>query len=549
MSCVEKLEHKKCGSSDGLQVYEQDGNYTAYCFACDTYEHDPYSDKPKGYKPKLVVRRREDKEKELLNIATLPTVALGRRGLTQEALDYYGVKMEMSQVDGVTPTKIYFPYEKLGVRGVSGCKARLLEEKVMWSIGDTKDVALFGWAQAVRSGARRLIICEGEYDAVALYQALRERSQGTRWEDYNPAVVSLTKGAASAVSDILSLGEPIRASFEEVVLAFDTDEAGEKATEDVCKAWPGALVAPIPGKDANECTLEGKSKALCKAVLFDAKEPDNGLLINAKDLFVEAAIRPEMGLDWPFPTLTRLTRGIRFGETYYIGAGVKMGKSDLCTITAVHLLKQYDMNVMLIKPEEDPAFTTKVAAGKSVGKVFTDPYIAWDKDAYNKATEILDDRLHLLRCYQQLRWEVCRGAIIKAIKQGCKAIFLDPITNLTNGIPSSEANIKLQEIAQDLAIITLDHKVVSFIFCHLNAPKDNLAHEMGGQIFSNQFAGSRAMMRSCHLMLGLEGNKDPNLPMEQRNKRDLVILEDRSFGVTGKIPLFFDEMTGLYTEL
>ena len=48
--CVEKLPHK-CGSSDALQVFEEGGIYTGFCFACDTYIPDPYSNKPKGYKP------------------------------------------------------------------------------------------------------------------------------------------------------------------------------------------------------------------------------------------------------------------------------------------------------------------------------------------------------------------------------------------------------------------------------------------------------------------------------------------------------------------
>jgi twinkle protein len=49
-------------------------------------------------------------------------------------------------------------------------------------------------------------------------------------------------------------------------------------------------------------------------------------------------------------------------------------------------------------------------------------------------------------------------------------------------------------------------------------------------------------------MIGLEGNKDPELDELTRNQRDLVILEDREFGVTGRVKLRWDKNTGLFGE-
>ena len=68
-------------------------------------------------------------------------------------------------------------------------------------------------------------------------------------------------------------------------------------------------------------------------------------------------------------------------------------------------------------------------------------------------------------------------------------------------------------------------------------------------MLSVQFAGSRAMMRAAHAMWGLEGDKDPDLPVEQRNMRYLVLLEDRNFGESTRIPLFYDKETGMLKEL
>jgi hypothetical protein len=67
-------------------------------------------------------------------------------------------------------------------------------------------------------------------------------------------------------------------------------------------------------------------------------------------------------------------------------------------------------------------------------------------------------------------------------------------------------------------------------------------------VLSAQFAGSRAMMRSCNYMIGLQGNKHPDLSEEERNCRELVILEDREFGASGKVPLYYNPKTGRLLE-
>src|SRR5690606_20357098 len=143
--------------------------------------------------------------------------------------------------------------------------------------------------------------------------------------------------------------------------------------------------------------------------------------------------------------------------------------------------------------------------------------------------------------YQHLGWESLKEDIREAASNGCTAIFIDPITNLTNGMSAADANTKLQEIAQELAAMALDLNVVIFIFCHLKSPDSGPDHEHGGQVLSSQFAGSRAMMRSCNLMIGIEGDKSPELPLEQKNMRELVLLEDREFGNTGRFPLYWDQ--------
>ena len=548
--CVEKIGHEACGSSDALQVFYNDNEkYTGYCFSCSTFVEDPYG---KGYTPAAAPARQSDEDVAITMraIENHPITADVPRKLRVETLEYFGIRT--SVLPGTEEAGIqYYPYYRSPSLSQEPCayKARIVQNKEFFCVGNLRGVGLFGWDQAIASGARKLFITEGELDAASLYQAIRDKQKGTKWEQYLPAVVSLTRGAAPAKSDLTNHLAAIGDHFEEVILAFDMDEAGAKAVEAACKVLPMAKRAVLPAKDASAAVMEGRSRALADAVLFKGAKPVNTSIVNAMEIYDAARVQAEMGLSWPWQGLTKLTRGIRFGETYYLGAGVKMGKSEIVNTLAAHLITEHNLPVFLAKPEEANRKTVQMVLGKVAGNIFHDPEIEFDYEAYDKAREVIGDRLHMLSLYQHMGWASLRNDMLVAVEQGCKAVFIDPITNLVNGISSGETNTILQEIAQELAAFAKDQDIVVFIFCHLKAPLTGASHERGGKVHSHQFSGSRAMMRSCNLMLGLEGNKDPDLEPEERNVRRLVILEDREFGASGVVRLYWDYKTSLFNEM
>ena len=224
-------------------------------------------------------------------------------------------------------------------------------------------------------------------------------------------------------------------------------------------------------------------------------------------------------------------------------------KSEVVNAIGAHLIKEHGLKIMMAKPEEANAKTVKLLAGKIAEAIFHDPEIPFDENAYDRACEVMRGKVVLLNLYQHLGWETLRADIRAAAAQGVKAVFIDPITNLTNGMDAASANTKLQEIAQELAAMALDLDIVIFIFCHLRNPEAGTPHERGGKVLSSQFAGSRAMARSCNYMFGIEGNKDPDLPEDDRNCRQLVLLEDREFGEVGPTNLFWNKRNGAFVEL
>jgi len=223
----------------------------------------------------------------------------------------------------------------------------------------------------------------------------------------------------------------------------------------------------------------------------------------------------------------------------------------------------------LLPPEENNKKTYKLLAGKLEGRIFHDPDVSFDYEAYDRAGTTLKDHYVMLDLYQHRGWESLRKDIIAAASWGARVHFIDPITNLTNGMDPGAANTKLQEVAQDISALAMDLNISVFLFCHLKAGEGNIgvetrekrykeghyiglgncSHSFGGDVYADQFAGSRAMARSCNMMIGLEGNKDPNLPEETRNVRRLKVLEDREYGAVGTFDLFWNKDTGRFTEI
>lgn len=320
--------HEACGSSR-LQVFQQDdGSLDGYCFGCGTVVKHPYPDGVVPTKPTGKAKSPEEIQAELDEISSYRCLDLPLRGLKQAALNDYGVKIGVSEVDGVTPESYYFPRKIDGE--VKGYKCGLFSlggdgKKRMWSIGETREADLFGWDLAVQSGARRLFITEGEFDAIALYQIIRRMQHGTDYQDNMPAVISVPHGAGNAPKDLARVADKINRHFKEVVLVFDNDEKGKAGEEKVLRSFPTWMSVELPKKDANKCLLDGHIKKVFNLCMFKAEKPKNTRLVSSSSLAMAAKTPPLMGLTTPYPTLTKTIRGIRTGETWYIGGGVKMG--------------------------------------------------------------------------------------------------------------------------------------------------------------------------------------------------------------------------------
>ena len=109
------------------------------------------------------------------------------------------------------------------------------------------------------------------------------------------------------------------------------------------------------------------------------------------------------------------------------------------------------------------------------------------------------------------------------IVDGVQDIIIDPLTRLTVGMSSSEVNTELERVSDEISKMAKDLGFTYYIFCHLKAPATGKPHEEGGKVRSNQFHGSRAMMRACYYMVGSERDKTLEED-DERNTSHFVLL-------------------------
>lgn len=542
---IGQTHHQKCGSSDALQLYEEGGKRSGYCFSCSSYVSEAELDNQDGVPQIEQKPAAQAATRYPYYIDELITHASPSRGLTKETLEAFGVKTELSQADGQTVVAHYYPVTKDGQ--LTGWKCRKLPKDFV-AYGDCTNADLFGQWRMKDASKKRIYITEGEEDAMALWQAIRNHQRGTAYESFKPAVVSLNNGASSAIK-ALTLSHDFIRGFEQIVLCFDQDDPGKKAAQEVLKLYPTALVAEFEEKDANDMVLKGKGNQLAKAVLFNAKIVKPSSVVSVDDVYERALAKPVWGYSYPWPSLTKATYGIQRKRLIGLGAGVGMGKSEWGRELQAHLIKAHGFPVGVFSLEEDVSRTLKGLAGKMDNIMYHRPDVDYPEDQLRASLDKLKGKVFMFDHLGVKDWDdISRAIRYLVVGEGVKDIFIDPLTALVAHLTSAEANDQLNSMMSELAGMVHELDFTCYWFGHLKVP-DGKPHEAGGEALESQLHGSKAMMKWTSLILMLEGNKSPDLPEEERNTRYLIIRKDRDWGNVAKIPLFYNKVTGSLSEI
>ncbi|MBT8449452.1 MAG: toprim domain-containing protein, partial [Gammaproteobacteria bacterium] len=466
--------------------------------------------------------------------ANSTVMGMPERGLRQDIADYFGIRVGINEATGEV-SHHYYPYYKHGK--LAAYKVRDVAEKDFRIIGEGSGLELFG-SQKVGEGGKLLIVTEGELDAVAATQMLKDRGKNYR-------VVSLPNGANSkSVRDNIEWLE----TFEHVFLALDQDEPGARASAEIAELLtPGKVkVMTFSEKDANDMLLADRGAEFFNSVFSaQAFRPDG--IVSVDDVIDEAMKPVEWGLSWPWETLTRATYGYRRAEIYGFGAGSGCGKTEGFKEIIDHVINVHKLPVGVIFLEEPVAKTLKVLAGKKVNKRFHIPEGNWTIDELRDGINDLRGKVYLYNHFGSKNWENIKSKIkYMVLSLGIKDIFLDHLTALV--AQEADEYKALNKIMEEMASLVQELDCTIFYISHLRKAQGT-PHEEGGHVSADQFKGSGAIVFWSNFLFGYERNQQADEEGE-RNTTTFRVLKDRNTGLsTGRtFKLWYDHPTGRWRE-
>lgn len=544
--CLSERLSCECGSGDGIQVFLQDdGTEDAYCFACGKfYSSEDLSGNPKQYSSVVVPMVRQENKMDLNKIKKLPSSEIEDRNLSKDTVEHFSVGVEHSEETGEI-IKHYYPDTRNG--DIVGYEVRDTRDKKFSAVGDRKgDIDLWG-SHLVTSG-KKLFITEGRLDAMSLFQSIIE-NRPEKYNKHTPAVVSLTRGAQGAASDLINNRKYLN-NFDDIVLCFDMDQAGQKALRDCIKIIPTAKAVTLPLKDASDMLIAGRSAELFDLAVWNAQPVRMGEVVDVVDVIEKAMERPQMGIPFPWTTVTKACFGIRPHTIHCVGAAPKIGKTDHQHQLVHHLVFNEKIKVGMFDLENSPVRTAKKLASKHAKVDFTRPDKEYSDELLRSTLLSMNGMVRFYDRGASRDWDDIRIAMQEMhLLDGINIFILDPLTALVSRYSSSEANDKLNEIATDMADLVQSYPITLFCYSHVNPkPKGSKPHEAGAKVLSSEFTGSRAMEKWFHYGHGISRDRTDDCPEENKNMSQFYMLFDREYGQTYNCDVFFDEATVTYLE-
>jgi twinkle protein len=468
---------------------------------------------------------------KLDKVRELRSTGFRERGVRKAVTEFYGVKASFTTAGGVQ--NHYYPYEK-----GDAYKVRKVASKDFEWYGKSDD--LFG-REHFTGGGKRLVICEGEIDTLTMAQVSLLK--------YNKIYPTVGLSSSVMSKSLLKNRDWIR-TFTEVVLMFDQDDAGDKATKEAIKII-GADKVKISrlGKfnDVNEMYMgvggeDGEGVSLLMQAVFDAERhiPDG---IIGKDALWEALINYNQIESHPYSAalagINTKLKGKRYGEIALLISGTGSGKSTILREEMLNILETTpdDVRVGVVSLEEAPAETARKLAGMHLGINPAKEEIPLDQLKIGFDAVFGSDRVVLL----DHQGSVSDNRIIDQLEymclSGCRYLFVDHITIMVSeGVENLTGNEAQDKVMNDLLRLVKKYPVWIGLVSHLRkAPSNGKSFEEGKLPSIDDIRGSGSIKQISFDIISFARD----LTAESEDVRNTIlmrVLKSRYTGLTGTVP-------------
>lgn len=537
--CPKCAAEGRDNSCDNLARYN-DGH--GYCYSCKHYE-------PGEGEVRLTVTPKE--WKPLFGVAR----GIPERRIDENTCRKYGYQVLEHPEKGDIHINSFYKNGELIAQ-----KYRRVDTKEFSWRGNAREAGLFG--QELFDGGRSITITEGEIDAMSVYQA-----------NGGFPVVSLNGGTGNVEKNIKDNLEWI-CRFNEIVLMFDSDEAGREASAAAAAILPPGRVkiATLPYKDANECLAQNDSKAIVQAY-FNAKLYSPDEIIHVKDVEREQSLDDQKIWDYPWDDLTIGLTGQRSGEIAMWVSGTGSGKSTVMREMAIHHLeagRKVGMIMLEEAPDEtkDDMISLMINAPvreiramrklnelrRSTGKKEFTIHKNFYEEDYTAAAETLEAMgLYL---YDHRGNNAYANALARmeymAVSLDVDIIVLDHITALAAGLLHSEKSLDERQM-MDVVMKDL-RSLVARTGVHLDLVSQlkktpGKSYEEGAPISVEDLRGSGSLGSVPNVIVAMERNRQDNNNFYS-NCTALRCLKNRMTGRCGIMSaVHYDSISGRLEEV
>lgn len=511
---IGKTKCPACPSSDGFTLYD-DGH--GYCFVCNHYE------KEIGKEEEMPLDT-NNTSLELFETNLGDCRGVEDRGITRKIAEHYGVRVNYDSDRNITAYN--YPYYK--DNKLIAYKIRALPKQFR-TVGDFKDVWPFG-CQSFGMGGKRLVITEGEFDAMSVAQASLDH--------YNKIYPAISIASASNLKSLLQARTWIR-SFDEVVLFFDSDDAGKKAIKEAANiiGIDKVKIATSQYKDPCEAYMAGHKDAVMRAIWDAQPYSPAGIVLGHEPVWEQyLARRSTESVAYPdcLRGINDKTNGMRFGEITLFTSGTGSGKSTVIKEIVLDLLDKSEDKIGMISLEESIGDTAEKFIQMKLKRNLQEYDVPLEEQEEASRAVFGSEKLVLLDHQGSVGDESLIDKIEYMALMGCKYLILDHITiAVSEGAEGYTGNEAIDKVMSDLLKLTKKHNIWLGVISHLRKVQGGGATFEQGKLPSmDDIKGSGSIKQISFDIIGFArdlANEDD----ATRNTINFVVLKSRFTGKTG----------------
>jgi twinkle protein len=550
---VERARCPVCAASgsdtkgDNLAVYD-DGH--KYCFACQHYE--------KGGQEYMTEVKVENIEKEF-QPQFGEAIALPHRKIRDDATKKFRYQTRTT-MDSQLEIENYYRNDG----SLQAQKIRKVKEKNFYWLGDTNNLSMFG-QNLWEKGGPRVLITEGAIDALTMSQLF----------DNKYPVVSIPSGVGSAVSSVKENYEFL-ASFETIVICFDSDDPGRKAAREVAEVLPPGKVKimELPRKDPNEMLVANESKQLLSCY-WQAQSYSPDSIIHISQV---TSNKNDTGVlyEYPWDSLTDFMIGQDSGRLNLWTSATGHGKSSIVREVLLHHLEQGNTTGCVFL-EESPESTVddliSLKLGKPVRKIVGQRKLNELRNSFGKEEvdlgvpdnlsdeeysaakkEVGDYPLYIYDHIGNANMSNVMSRLeYMAVALDCKVLIVDHITLLGNILLSQQDNfgnserLILDDVMKKLRSLVERTGCIVHVISHIKKTDKNV--DEGDRITLSDLRGSGSLAQIADYVFALERNRQHS---DERisNTTCVRVLKNRKTGQCGiGSALYYDKRTSRLQDI